>query len=156
MATIIRNLIQYNGIDTCRYNTENFKQVNVSDTFCIPIVKPDIEQIVKVWSEAEICNYEIVKTPVATSLEGQILTGYKLVIMGNVKMKFEYVALEKTQSVHTAHTIIPFCGYIVLPKEFNPIAVVLPNVSIEDIHVQQLGERCIYSSLAMLLSAEIC
>ncbi|MGL5380751.1 DUF3794 domain-containing protein [Clostridium sp.] len=156
MVTVSRNLIQYYGIETCSYTNGNFKQFNVDNTFCIPVVKPDIEQIVKVWGQVKISNYKIIKTPKAKSLEGQVLTGFKLVIMGEIQMKYEYVALEKEQSVHTAHNIIPFCEYIVMPEEFNPIAVVFPTISIEDIYSEQLSDRCIYSNITMMINAEIC
>lgn len=156
MTGIMRSLIQYEGIDKCNYTEGTFKQMNVDNVFCIPLVKPDIEQIVKVWANSEICKYDIIKTPIGESLEGQVLTGYKLVLMGELKMKYEYVALESTQSVHTAHTIIPFCGYIVLPKKFNPCSIVFPTILIEDIHSEQVNDRCIYTNVTLMLNAELC
>lgn len=156
MIPVMRNLIQYFGVEKCNYTLGNFKQINVDNTFCIPVVKPDIEQIVKVWSEAKICKHKIIKTPIGKSYEGQKLTGYKLVIMGEIKMKYEYVALNETQTVHTAHNNIPFCGYIVLPERFNPSTIVFPTVAIEDIHADQCGIRSIYSNVTMLLNVELC
>lgn len=156
MAPVMRDLIQYEGIEGCNYTNGSFKQTNVDNTFCVPVVKPDIEQIVKVWGNAEIYKYRIIKTPVGESLEGQLLTGYKLIIMGQIKMKYEYVALEETQSVHTAHNVVPFCSYIVMPKKFNPSSLVFPTVLIEDIHSEQVGDRCVYSNITIMLNAEIC
>lgn len=156
MTAVMRDLIQYEGIEGCNYTNGSFKQINVDNTFCVPVMKPDIEQIVKVWSDAKIYKYKIIKTPIGKSLEGQVLTGYKLIIMGQVSMKYEYVALEKTQSVHTAHTVIPFCSYIVMPEKFNPSSIVVPTVLIEDIHSEQVGNRCVYSNITMMLNAEIC
>ena len=47
MSSIIRNLIEYHGIDTCKYEEmPYFKQVNVDYAFCVPLQKPDIEQVV--------------------------------------------------------------------------------------------------------------
>lgn len=156
MATVMRNLIQYSGIDTCNYTNGTFKQFNVDNTFCVAVIKPDIEQIIKVWANAKICNYKIIKTPKGKSLEGQTLTGYKLIIMGEVEMKYEYVALEKEQSTHISHNVIPFCEYVVMPKEFNPISLTSPTILIEDIHSEQLSNRCIYSNITMMLNADIC
>lgn len=156
MGTIVRNLIRYEGREDCNYTNGSFKQTNVDNIFCLPLVKPDIEQIVKVWAKAKICKYDLIKTPVGVSLEGQNLTGYKLVIMGDIKVKYEYVALEKSQSVHTASNIIPFCSYIVMPEVFNPKAIVYPMVAIEDIHSEQVSNRCIYTNITIILSADIC
>ena len=48
---ITRNLIEYHGIDTCKYgDMPYFKQINVDYTFCVPSQKPDIEQVVRVWA----------------------------------------------------------------------------------------------------------
>lgn len=156
MGTVIRNLIQYEGGEECNYTNGAFRQMNVDNIFCLPIVKPDIEQIVKVWVDANICKYELIKTPIGTSLEGQNLTGYKLMIMGEIKVKYEYVALEETQSVHTAHNIVPFCGYIVMPEVFNPKSIVYPMVLVEDIHSEQVSNRCIYTNVTIMLNSDIC
>ncbi|MGL5416307.1 MAG: SPOCS domain-containing protein [Clostridium sp.] len=156
MSAVMRNLIQYEGIEGCNYINGNFKQDNIENTFCIPLVKPDIEQIVKVWGKAKINKYKIIKTPIGKSLEGQVLTGYKVLVMGEVKMKYEYVALEKEQSVHTAHNIVPFCSYVVMPEDFNPVATAFPTVLMEDIDSQQLNNRCIYSNITLMFNVEVC
>lgn len=154
---MIRNLIEYNGISTCKYtHLPHFNQVIKDFTFCMPIQKPDIEQIVKVWVTPCIVQQKIVKTPKGTSLEGQNVTGYKVMVIGDLQVKVEYVALEVTQSIHSAHTVMPFCGYIVLPEKFNPHALVTTNVIVEDIHSEQLDTRCIYNNITMMLVADIC
>lgn len=157
MAKVMRDLIEYNGINKCPYkNLPNFKQVNTDYIFCIPDQKPDIEQIVRVWADACVVDTMLVKTPVGTSLEGQNITGYKLLISGDVTLKIEYVACEATQSVHTAHTKFPFCGYVVLPEDININAIINASVSIEDIFSEQMDLRCIYNNITMMLIADIC
>lgn len=156
MSKIQRGLIEYNGISDCPKNVLNFKQITVENVFSIPAVKPDMEQLVKVSANGTIVHHEIVDTPIGTSLEGQILTGYKLLISGDLNIKFEYVALEETQSVHTTHNCFPFCGYIVLPKNFNRQSIIFPTVTIEDIYSEKTDSRCIYSTITMMLSADIC
>lgn len=157
MGSNMRNLIEYNGISTCSHGKlAHFKQTNTEFTFCIPTQKPDIEQIVKVWVSTCILNYKVVKTPKGTSLEGQNITGYKLMIQGDIQYKVEYVALEAEQSIHTAHTTIPFCGYVVLPERFNPNAFIFASVEVEDIHSDLMDERCIYNNVTLMLSADVC
>lgn len=156
MASIERGLIEYNGIDVCRKNNlKNFKQVNYESTFCVPGQKPDIEQIVKVYAKTSISKSEIVKTPVGKSLEGQEVTGYKLLISGDINYKIQYVANEATQSVHTFHKCVPFCGYVVLPKNFNTGVYISPSALIEDISVEQIDCRCVYSNITLLLLVDI-
>lgn len=156
MSSIDRGLIEYRGLDTCiKGNLKNFKQVNYENTFSIPCQKPDMEQIVRVDSKASIFKYEVIKTPIGVSLEGQEVTGHKLLVCGDINYKLQYVANEPTQSVHTFHQTVPFCGYIVLPKKFNAGAYINPSTLIEDISVQQIDSRCVYSNITMLLVANI-
>lgn len=157
MSKVQRNLIEYNGISKCSYNNlPNFKQVNLDYIFCIPESKPNIEQIVKVWADGCVINTEVVKTPIGNSLEGQIVTGYKLLVCGDINLKVEYVACEASQSMHTAHTTFPFCGYIVLPQGVNPNSIIKASIAIEDILTEQMDLRCIYNNITMLLIADIC
>lgn len=156
MTSIVRDLIEYNGINNCIKSTlKNFRQINFESTFCVPCQKPNIEQIVKVYGDTEICKYEIVKTPIGTSLEGQKLTGYKLLVCGDIKYKIQYVADATDQSVHTFHKCIPFCGYVVLPEKFNKNSYVKPSALIEDISIDQIDERCLYSNINILLVADV-
>lgn len=157
MATYMRELVEYHGINKCEYGKlPYFKQINKDFTFCIPVQKPNIEQMVKVWVKPNIVEQKIVITPVGTSLEGQRITGYKVMVMGDIVYKVEYVALEECQSLHTAHITIPFCGYIVLPEEFNPNSIVVTSVGVEDIHSELVDTRCIYNNITMMLIADLC
>lgn len=157
MSSVQKGLITYQGIDSeCFENMMNFKQFNIDNVFQIPCHKPNIEQIVKVWVHTCIEHFELVKTPVGVSLEGQEVTGFKLLVSGDLSTKIEYVADESSQSVHTAHAKIPFCNYVVLPKDFNPNSMIFPSVSVEDIFADQIDCRCVYTNVTMLLVAEIC
>ncbi len=157
MGKKIRDLIEYNNINEyCVKNLENFKQTNVDYVFCIPNQKPDIEQIVKVWANPFIECEKLVKTPVGTSLEGQRITGYKYLIEGYITLKVEYVALETEQSLHTAHTDIPFCSYVVMPEGFNKNALITPNILIEDINSLQMDCRCIYNNITFMTIVDLC
>lgn len=156
MSKFIRNLIEYEGIDSsindaCPLElTESFKQSNIDLNFCVPDCKPDIEQIVKVWVKVVPIHHQMVKTPVGVSYEGQIITGYKLLFVGDIHMKMEYVADDCEQSVHSAHTIVPFCEYVVMPKGYNAISAVKPNIYVEDIYTNQANKRCAYSNITLM------
>lgn len=157
MADLVRNLIQYVGLsDHIPESSNAFKQLNVEQTFCIPDAKPDIEQIVKAISELVIKSTKVIRTPRGVSLEGQMLTGWKVVIEGMITQKIQFVADEPMQSVHAAHTNIPFSTYIVLPDNFIPGTPVTVNGYIEDIFVQKIDERCIFNNITIVLTAEFC
>lgn len=157
MGKITRDLIEYNGIEMCSHNSlSSFKQMNTDYVFCLPDAKPDIEQIIKVWIDACVISSKLVKTPVGTSLEGQTVTGYKLLISADISLKFQYVACDTTQTIHSAHTVFPISGYIVLPENFNPSSAVRPYISIEDIFSEQMDCRCIYSNITMMFLGDVC
>lgn len=160
MSKFVRDLIEYDGLDkysnrTCvGINTDSFKQTNVDVKFCVPCQKPDMEQIAKVKLTKKVVKSKIIKTPVGTSLEGQVITGYKLMVMGELTLKIMYVADEPEQSMHTFHADIPFCEYVVLPEGFSAYGAATPEFYIEDIYVKQLDERCVFGNVTLMLVAD--
>lgn len=156
MASVVKGLIEFAGLaDQFPVNPINFKQFSVQESLIIPDVKPDVEQIVSVFAEVCITNTRVIQTPVATSFEGQILTGFKLIVEGALEQKVEYVADEPTQSVHAAHFRVPFSTFIVLPIDYvigTPITV---TGYIEDIFVELLDKRSIFKNVTILLDAQI-
>ena len=157
MAKIFRDLIEYNNInEQCLENVENFKQTSLDYMFCIPVQKPDIEQVTKVFAEPCIKCEKLVKTPVGISLEGQRVTGYKYLVEGFINLKVEYVALVTEQSLHTAHVDIPFCSYVVMPEGFNKNALMTANIVIEDINSIQMDTRCIYNNITFMTIVDLC
>lgn len=157
MGKFIRNLIEYTGVEDCAgskcgfYYDNNFKQTNVDVEFCVPCQKPDMEQIVRVNLDKKIIKYKIVNTPIGTSLEGQNITGSKLLVMGELNIKVVYVADEPEQSMHAFHVDIPFCEYIVLPEGFSSKSIVKPEICIEDIYVKQRDARCAFGNITLMI-----
>ena len=162
MAKFVRDLIEYSGVslleeDDCTMKqSTSFKQTTIDVNLCVPVQKPDIEQIVKADIQTSAIHTVLVKTPVGISVEGQELTGYKLLVMGEFQIKISYVADEPTQSMHSFHVIVPFCEYIVLPANFNPLSTVSPEVYVEDLYVKQLDCRCVFGNVTFMAIAEIC
>ncbi|MCY6369538.1 DUF3794 domain-containing protein [Clostridium ganghwense] len=157
MGSVVKGLIDYSGIaDIFPKDPKCFKQLTVQENLIIPSVKPDIEQIVRVIAEVIITNTRVIKTPVSISSEGQILTGWKLIVEGELKQKIEYVADEPTQSVHAAHFTVPFSTYIVLPEDFNEGCLINVVPYIEDIYVQQIDKRTLFKNVVLFLDATCC
>lgn len=157
MSSIVKDLIEYSGLTDplpVLPATANFKQFSVQETLKIPSVKPDVEQIIKVMVEVIIISTRVIKTPISISAEGQKLTGFKLIVEGELNQKVEYVADEPSQSVHAAHFRVPFSTFIVLPANFvigTPLTV---TGYIEDIYAQLLDKRTIFKNVTVLVVAE--
>ncbi|MGL5675377.1 MAG: hypothetical protein ACRDDX_03095 [Cellulosilyticaceae bacterium] len=162
MSTFNRSLIEYDGIvsyDTMRcieITPNTFKQFNIDMELCVPCEKPSIEQIVKVTTEPCVLKQVILRTPCGTSPEGIILTGYKLLVMGEVGVKIKYVALEAEQSVHTVHAILPFCTSLILPLDFTHLSAVSSKVYVEDALIDQRGDRFMFVNITLMLIAQSC
>lgn len=153
----IENMIEYNGINRILpKNPTTFTQFSLNKTLCIPIEKPDIERIVRIDTKIIIDKYEIIKTPKGTSLEGQILTGCKLIVYGRITQLMMYVANETEQSVHSAHFEEYFCKYIVLPKNFNKFTSIKVIPSIEDISITDYDNRCFCECINIFLDTRLC
>ncbi|WP_053956599.1 DUF3794 domain-containing protein [Inediibacterium massiliense] len=154
MASVVRDLIEYVGVADCiPQNPSSFKQFNIQECFEIPTQKPDIEQIVRVSVDVDIKSTKVIKTAKGKSMEGQNLTGWKLIVEGELKQKIQYVADEPTQSVHGAHFSVWFSEFIILPKDFceDKILNVVPYI--EDIYAAQLDKRKITKNITILLDA---
>lgn len=158
MNSVIRNFVEIVGINTdcIPEDITAFKQFNVEETVCVPVRKPDIEQVLKVIADAVITSTRVIKTPIGTSLEGQVLTGWKLVVEGEIKQKVQYVADFPDQPSHAADFDVPFSTFVVLPDDFVVGTPITVTPFIEDIFVEQLDKRCIFKNVTMLLTVEFC
>ncbi|HEX9061475.1 MAG TPA: DUF3794 domain-containing protein [Clostridia bacterium] len=156
MATIVKDLIEISGIaDNLPQCPSIFKQFAVQETLVLPDVKPDIKQIIKIVAQIVINSTRVIQTPVGQSLEGQILTGFKLIVEGEIRQKIEYVADECTQSVHAAHFCVPFSTFIVLPSTYRLGTPVHVTGYIEDLCVEPVNERSIFKNLILFLDAAL-
>lgn len=132
-----------------------FKQINVDEYLSIPDVNPDIEEINSINAEIEIKNCYVIETPKTTSVEGQILTGYKLIIHGMLKQVIQYTASEPEQSVHSAHYNITFSNFIILPKNYNLGCKLDVSGDVEDIYYDVINPRYFFKSVSLLLKAKM-
>lgn len=133
----------------------SFKQISIDNFINIPAQKPDMEDANEINASIKINKYNIIKTSVAKSTEGQILSGYKLVLHGNIYQILEYTACDPTQSVHSTHKSIPFSSYIVLPSDFKPGNKVEVEGIIENVYFSKFNERSLFSNINILLVAKI-
>lgn len=157
MTSKIANMVEYTGInDRLPTTLSTFSQFSLTKEICIPDQKLDIERVVRVDTKIQIKACKIIKTPIATSLEGQILTGNKLVVTGIIKQIIIYISKTAEQSVHSAHFCIPFCRYIVMPLSFVSTTPVTVVPYVEDVFVQKNNHRCLLSCITILLDTKFC
>lgn len=157
MSNVVKNLIEYTGLantlpELCTPGC--FRQFELQERLTIPQNNPDAEQIIRVMNEIIVSNTRVVRTAKAVSLEGQALTGFKLIVEGELIQRIEYLAEEPSQPLHAIHSIIPFCSFIILSEDFiigTPLTVA---GYIEDIYVQLIDKRTIYKNLSILIVAE--
>lgn len=132
----------------------SFKQLSVDETVKIPPQKPDAEQIIQVLVDIDIINTRVIRTIKGTSVGGQNLTGYKLVIEGKLNQKVEYVADLCDQSVHAAHFRVPFSTFIVLPEDFDEDSTIEVEPFIEDIYYKLVDKRTVFKNVTFRLLAK--
>lgn len=130
-------------------------QISIPETLTIPEQKPDIEQINSVNISVEIIRKKIIVTP--TSLvdneEGKSLTGNKLIVEGNLCQAISYTADVPEQSIHTAHFVVPFSAYIVIPATTDLDKNYQVNPCVEDVFVLDVSKRQIFKNVTVLLQA---
>ncbi len=176
MANVVRNMVNILGIsDFIPTSSEIYKEFSVSDTITLPCQKPSIERLMSSAFDAKIISIRVINTPagevppkgfipgVATSAEGEILTGKKLVVEIKFRQKVQYVADEPLQSVHGIHNEFIVSEFIVIPQTFEvsgecvtPEYLLANNMFlltpfIEDANVSMMDERTICTNILVLL-----
>lgn len=95
MNNMINDLIEYKGVSSYipegissrkEFNLEEI--VNLNDKYTV------IDQIVKVSVNATCNNARVIKTPIGVSLDGDRLTGRKVLISSNFNIRIEYLSKE--------------------------------------------------------------
>lgn len=133
-----------------------FKQLHKEEVVKIPPQKPDVEQLLNTLVDIEITNTKVINTITGVSLEGQTLTGYKLIVEGILNQKIEYVADEPEQSVHAAHYRVPFSTFIVLPSNFDPVnSDIEVEGFVEDIFTKLIDKRTVFKNITFIVTATI-
>jgi len=159
LVSILKDFIQYEGtaqqLPQFTEPLAAIKELSVQEVLDIPPAKPDIELILKVKSEPVILSTKVIRTPIGQSLEKQTLTGWKLIIEGELRQVIQYVADERCQSIHGFHSNVPFSTFIVLPPDFEENQCVTVEGYIEDIYAELIGTRKVFKNITLLLVARI-
>lgn len=154
-----------NGDLACKYSNVSvssikmhicsFKQICIDEYLWIPNKKPNIEEINDIKVKINIDKYNVIKTSKCESSEGQILSGYKLIIHGYVNQLIEYTSCEPSRIVHTINYDAPFSTFIILPRNFKIGSKIDIDSIIEDVSYDVVDNRCFFRNVTILILAKI-
>ena len=169
---LTKEVIDISGL--CNINSLNLAAPNnvwteiiVAESLVIPIEKPDIEQINAVNISTNIVRQKVVVTPTSPkdaagnlipNFEGKTLTGRKLIVEGELCQTVTYTANVCSQTVHSAHFVVPFSAYLVIPGANSAGIDSLKlnfqvNACIEDVFIKEFSPRHIFKNVILLLQA---
>ncbi len=118
-----------------------WKQFIIDGGFYISDCSKNIKTILSSRADAFITDFEVVKTPVTNAnFEGIKSTGYKLILKGNLKIAVEYSS--DNFENYSAIGEIPFCSYVVLPKNYKIGNSIETNIILEDVMIDASSNRC--------------
>jgi hypothetical protein len=94
-----------------------FKQVNIYKTVHFPNKCISLKKSISATTELKILSTKVIDTFQGTSIEGQCLTGKKLIILGcvNVILLIPYANCKNKDFLKKVS--LPFSDYIIVPKE---------------------------------------
>lgn len=152
MGRVIRELVEYSGIDSNCHKLNLFNQDNYNFILYINDENPACEEIEKVWVSYSIVHTENIKTHKGISLEGVQITGKALLIVGDFKIKVQYIGLGSLQKAYTIESLIPFSGVVTLPEDCNENEYLVSTVIIEDINSIKIDHKAIYNNITVSFS----
>lgn len=153
---IVRGSIEYIGINTdIPDNINIFRIFNLCDTIENRAENINIEEIIQVVTRISILEYNLMDTAEGSSIDGQKLTGKKLIVEGVCESKIQYLARNKNErKLETLRCNMPFCEYIVVPSRCTKGNLLDINVYINDISVRNSIGKLILS-VSGILTADI-
>lgn len=142
-------------IDSTEPLDRNWTEISIPEVLTIPIEKPDVEFIEKIFVKVKIISKRVIATPdyLYENNEGTKLTGRKLIVEGIIKQKIVYTADVPEQSVHSAHFEVPFSAFIVLTASENIEEKFCIDVCVEDVYAKVFNCRDIFKNVTLFLRA---
>ncbi|MGL4736618.1 MAG: hypothetical protein ACRCW2_04095 [Cellulosilyticaceae bacterium] len=144
-------------------NPKYFKEETVMEILKLSDNMVNIERIIDIMVDPIVTNVEIIATEQGTSSEGQVLTGYKLLVEVTLREKVLYVGCIPTQPVQGAHFDITKVLYIVPPSKIGDTTIcdlvaagrIKVNPYIEKVHARILDCRTIQKCVSLFLDMVI-
>lgn len=137
-------------------NISNFKQLNIENYLTISDGYKLIKDINKIDVDVKITNLYVIETSKKKSYEGQVLSGYKLIVNGKINEVVEYTSCSKDSAVHTENLSCPFGTFIILPQDFKLDRKIEIESVVEHINYKVIDNKSFYQDISLLLYAKIC
>lgn len=140
-----------------------FKQSLVKHEISIPDNKPKIKDIMSISAENEVIYSELIKTEKEQSIEGQNLSGYKIIVLIKEKYILTYTTENEACMSHVAHyNQFYYSEFIVVPESIDGIDIEILfkrcklNITpyIQDICIYKVNDRNVYTYNNILINME--
>lgn len=127
-----------------------FKQMNIykNITLCDGCVSENQIQVTSV--DIKIVSKKIIETMKGISLEGQVLSGKKLILIGTLEVKIFIKTSDRCKQGYWIEREIPFSTFIIIPNDIcdqDPICI---SHQIEDITTLVLTKGKIFTTITIL------
>lgn len=132
-----------------------FKSISLDDYIQLEPCQLDILEINNLTVSAKINTYHVINTPVSKSSEGQLLSGHKLIVHGNLTQVLEYVSDYRNKSINTISFDTNFSSYIVLPPHFHLYSKLEVDTVVENIYYSKSSSRSFFENITLLLISRI-
>lgn len=168
--SLIETYPKYKKTKYCCLTTRRWTEFYVEQIVDICYPKPDLQDIIEIYSVIDILSQRIIKTPIVikydddfnaytpeeeiSNAEGINLTGKKLMIDGIVKQKVVYSATEKDGEVHSVYINIPFSTFVMLESNNSLSQIFKINAYIENTFVCKLSKRNIFDNITIFINIE--
>lgn len=137
---------EINVYKNIKINTRNNKIYDIENT------NPKVEV-----SSVKVIDSKIIETMQGTSLEGQYISGKKLIIVGNINLSLILTYANRqnrnksSKRKQIINTYLPFSTFIVIPKDISDKENVELRYLIEDTTVVKINKEQILISATILL-----
>lgn len=149
--------IEYEGINAPDCNSLDlitFKEFSLSEILELPFGGCDAGNILKTTATVNVLNKKLIKTPISTSIEGQVLTGLKIGIEGEVCTKITYTSDSSQQSINVLNYKTNFYISTTVPSYTKSVESIRSSVYVENISVETYSENAVCENLVLLLVLE--
>lgn len=133
-------------------NDSNFKQTSIQEYLMIPNKNLDIESINSISGYTDNIKCHTIKTTQAKSLEGQQLSGNKMIVHGILRIIMQYTSCDYYQSVHCVKYDIPFTTFVVLSSNYVTTNKIDVDVNVENIDSSLIDSRTFYINSSILIT----
>ncbi|MGL5648360.1 MAG: isopeptide-forming domain-containing fimbrial protein [Clostridium sp.] len=131
-----------------------FRQISIDRDVVLPRCVGEIEEINTVTADIIIRKTHIVETMVGTSKEGQVLTGSKLIIYGDLTLMIEYTELDSEQTVHIVEVTGPISSFVILNQGYEDTTNLEVSAVIESTSFSKICNNEVWVSIMGLLSVD--